>query len=109
VVKEIKAAGGEAHAFQADVALKEQIFCLVEEVVRHWGRLDILVNNAATPGIASAVKDITEDVLENVLATNFKGPLWGIQAVSKVLKSRGSIINITSIASCGWLVCKALC
>lgn len=109
VVKEIKAAGGEAHAFQADVASKEQIFRLVEEVVRHWGRLDILVNNAATPGVASAVEDVTEDVLENVLATNFKGPLWGIQAASKVLKSGGSIINITSIASRGWPVRKALC
>jgi 3-oxoacyl-[acyl-carrier protein] reductase len=106
VVKEIKAAGGEAHAFQAD---EEQIFRLVEEVVRHWGHLDILVNNAATPGVASAVEDVTEDVLENVLATNFKGPLWGIQAASKVLKSGGSIINITSIASRGWPVRKALC
>jgi 3-oxoacyl-[acyl-carrier protein] reductase len=109
VVKEIQATGGEAHAFQADVASKEQIFRLIDEVVHRWGRLDILVNNAATPGTASAVEDVAEDTVESVLATNFKGPLWGIQAASKVLKSGGSIVNITSVASRGLPVRSGHC
>jgi NAD(P)-dependent dehydrogenase (short-subunit alcohol dehydrogenase family) len=95
VVEEIKKAGGEAHAFQADVGVRDQVFALVEAVVQRWGRLDILVNNSAV-GELKPLEEVTEDQLDQLLAVNFKGPLWGIQAAAKHLKSGGSIINVST-------------
>ncbi len=98
VVDQIVDGGGQAHAFQADVAQRAQVFDLVDQVVKRWGRLDVLVNNSGVVSVG-LLADVTEEEVDRVLAVNFKGTLWGIQAASKVLTSGGAIINLSSIAS----------
>jgi NAD(P)-dependent dehydrogenase (short-subunit alcohol dehydrogenase family) len=103
VVEEIIMAGGQAHAFQADVSVRSQVLALVDSVVDKWGRLDVLVNNSAISGKAGPIDELTEEEVDQLIATNYKSVIWGIQAASKVLPSGGSIINVSSISSrvCG--------
>jgi NAD(P)-dependent dehydrogenase (short-subunit alcohol dehydrogenase family) len=98
-VEEINKAGGEAHAFHADVAIRDQVFGLVDKVVKRWGKLDVLVNNSAFSGPRGELVAETEEEVDRVLAVNYKGALWGIQAASKLLQDGGSIINISSAAA----------
>ncbi len=96
VVAEIEQSGGQAHAFQADVSVRTQVFDLVDQVVQRWGRLDVLVNNSGTFSMAP-LADVAEDEVDRLLAVNYKGTLWGIQAASKVLPNGGVIINLSSV------------
>src|SRR3984957_950224 len=61
VVKELKAKGVEARAFKADQASSDEVDRLVKDVAGHFGRLDILVNNAAV-AVNGAVDDPKTDV-----------------------------------------------
>lgn len=63
-------------AVRADVSKKSEVVGLVEAAVRHFGTLDIMVNNA---GIAPVVEflDVTEEMLDRVLDVNLKGAFYG--------------------------------
>jgi NAD(P)-dependent dehydrogenase (short-subunit alcohol dehydrogenase family) len=98
VVAEIERAGGQAHAFQADVSVRAQVFNLVDQVVKRWGRLDVFVNNSGIFSMAP-LADVAEDEVDRLLGVNYKGTLWGIQAASKVLPNGGAIINVSSVTS----------
>lgn len=98
VVAEIKAAGGEAAAFAADVSSEESVNAMIKEIGSELGPVDILVNNAG----------ITQDTLimrmkveqwEKVLDVNLKGAFICTKAVLKgMMKSRyGKIVNIASV------------
>ncbi len=96
VVNDIKKAGGDAHAFQADVSKRDDVYRLVDEAVQKWGRVDVFVNNSGVFG-ASPLEHETEEHIDSNFAINYKGTLWGIQAASKVLQPGGSIINLSSV------------
>ncbi len=98
VVNDIKKAGGDAHAFQADVSKRDDVYRLVDEAVKKWGRVDVFVNNSAVFGVAPLEAE-TEEQVDFNFAVNYKGTLWGIQAASKVLQPGGSIINISSVVA----------
>ncbi len=99
MVEEIQKAGGEAQAFQADVAIREQVHGLVDAVIQKWGHVDIFVNNSALSGVAAPVELETEEQADRLFAVNYKGALWGVQAAAKVLPPGGSIVNISSVAA----------
>ncbi len=100
VVAEIEAAGGRALAVRADVGNPESVQALVEEVVGRFGRLDVLVNNAAifTTLKMRGFEDIPLDEWERVLRVNITGCFLTARAVSPVMRKAGwgRIINITS-------------
>ncbi|KAF1070866.1 SDR family NAD(P)-dependent oxidoreductase [Variovorax sp.] len=88
-------------AVRADVSKKSEVVGLVEAAIRHFGTLDIMVNNA---GIAPVVEflDVTEEMLDRVLDVNLKGAFYGTQAAGREMVARGKggvIINMSSINS----------
>ncbi len=100
LVAEIAAAGGEAFAVKMDVADAEQVKVGFKQISEKFGRLDILVNNAAVTrdGLAMRMK---KDDWDAVLQTNLTGAHFCIQQVlPTMMKARaGRIINISSIVA----------
>ncbi len=98
LVAEISAAGGEALAVAADVAVTADAESLIGTAVERFGRLDILVNNAGInrDGLLLRMKDEDWDA---VLGTNLKGAFLCTRAAAKVMSRQksGRIINISSV------------
>jgi len=100
VVQVIVAAGGEALAVPIDVADAEQVKAGFRQTIEKFGKLDILVNNAAITrdGLAMRMKAVDWD---DVLRTNLTGAhLCAQQAMPGMLRARyGRIINVTSVVA----------
>jgi 3-oxoacyl-[acyl-carrier protein] reductase len=94
-----------AAAFACDVTDGPAIERVVDEVTRHFGRLNILVNDAAyNYSVPFADLDaLTIEVWDKIMAVNLTGPFRVIKAVAPVMKAqaRGRIINISSVAGVG--------
>ena len=100
LVVEIESAGGEAFAVPMDVADAAQVKQAFQQLLAKFGRLDILVNNAAITRDTLALRMKLED-WDAVLRTNLTGAHLCIQqALGAMLKQRsGRIINITSVVA----------
>src|ERR1700747_2659589 len=100
LVAEISAAGGDALAVKMDVAAAEQVKAGFKQVLEKFGRLDILVNNAAITRDGLAVRMKADD-WDAVIRTNLTGAHLCIQQVlSPMMKARaGRIINISSVVA----------
>jgi 3-oxoacyl-[acyl-carrier protein] reductase len=100
LVQEITAAGGEAFAVKMDVADQEQVKSAFKQVTEKFGRLDILVNNAAITRDGLALRMKPED-WDAVLRTNLTGAHFCIQqALATMMRARaGRIINISSVVA----------
>ena len=100
LVKEIEAAGGEALAVPLDVADAAQVKAAFATVLAKFGKLDVLVNNAAITKDTLALRMKVED-WDAVLRTNLTGAYLCIQqALGAMLKARyGRIVNITSVVA----------
>lgn len=102
VVGEITARGGEARAWKLDVTDRKEIDAVFGAVAAHFGRLDILINNA---GIfePKAALEINEEEWEKTIRINLRGEFFCAQRAAKeMMKNKwGRIINISSIASGG--------
>jgi len=100
VAAEIAAAGGEAIAVPMDVADAEQVKAGFRQTIAKFGKLDILVNNAAITRDGLAVRMKAED-WDAVLRTNLTGAHFcAQQAMSVMMRARyGRIINVTSVVA----------
>ena len=88
--------GARVIAVQADVANREDARRTIAAAQEHFGRLDVLANNAQTTKNA-AVEDIDEANLKLTFGSGFLGTLWHMQAALPLLKVQGgSIINLGS-------------
>ena len=100
VAEEIRAAGGTAQVFGADLSQPANAGKLVEDVIASLGRLDVLVNNAGITrdGLAIRMKD---DDWDAVLQTNLSSAFAACRAAIKhMMKARsGRIINISSVVA----------
>jgi 3-oxoacyl-[acyl-carrier protein] reductase len=100
LVGEIEAAGGEAMAIKMDVADAEQVKAGFKQVIEKFGRLDILVNNAAITRDGLAVRMKVDD-WDAVIRTNLTGAHLCIQqALGTMMRARaGRIINVSSVVA----------
>jgi 2-deoxy-D-gluconate 3-dehydrogenase len=97
----IRSAGGVAHAISGDLANPETPKNLIDQTLEHFGRIDILINNAGTIRRAPAVDYSDEDwatVIEVNLSSVFRlSKLAGRQMIEQ--QSGGKIVNIASLLS----------
>lgn len=92
-------AGGEAIAFEGDVARREDCERAIEAAVEHYGGLDVLVNNAAwTPTPGRMLMEFDDETFGRVLGTNLWATFFCMQIVQPHLlrRGRGAIINFAS-------------
>jgi pteridine reductase len=88
---------GSALAVAADLNAVDQMPRLVETVLAHFGRLDVLINNASS-FYATAMGSITAAQFDDLLGTNLRAPLFLAQAAMPALRaSQGLILNIADI------------
>jgi NAD(P)-dependent dehydrogenase (short-subunit alcohol dehydrogenase family) len=97
-VADLTERGAEVLALQCDVADREQVARMVAQATDHFGRIDVVVNNASI--IQSApVGAMTVEDFENAMAVNYWGTVYTTLEVLPQMRQRGSgrIVNITSI------------
>ena len=102
IVAEIRAAGGEAIGLVCDVLEEAQVAELVAKTVAHYGRLDIMVNNAGIGYLMKPIIEMTQADWDAVLGVNLRGAFFGIKYAAKQFIAQGKggrIINIGSQAS----------
>ena len=98
VVAAISEAGGKAFAVKGDVSKSAEAQAIIDAAIKHFGRLDILVNNSGVYGF-SPIENITEEDFHRHFNTNVLGLLLTTQAAVKHLGEGASIINIGSVVS----------
>lgn len=98
-VATIERAGGTAAAEVADLADRDACRRLVPAVLERFGRVDILVNNAAYHGIRASLFDMTDEDWDRVLASNLTAAVTLARAAAKDMAGAGggAIVNITSL------------
>lgn len=99
VAQAIKDKGGEAVFHRVDVSNENDVAPAIAEVVSAWGKLDILVNNAAVTGVNKLAHEVTVDEWDRIFAINVRGGfLCTKHAVKPMMAARaGSIVNFSSI------------
>lgn len=100
VVADVTALGGQGMAVAVRMQEADEVRALVEAAVARFGRLDIVVNNAATV-LDRTLEALTPDTFRGAFDTNLLGPMLLVQAAVPHLAENGvgSVINISSIAA----------
>jgi len=99
VVEKIKSNGGEAIFIKADTSTAEENEKLVAETVKHFGGLDIAVNNAGIGGPAALTGEYPVEAWDKVIAVNLSGVFYGLryQIPAILANGGGNIINMASV------------
>ncbi len=100
LTEQIHGSGGEAIYAITDVSKREDVARLVQMAIEHYGRVDVLINNAGVMPI-SALDELKVDDWEAMIDINIKGVLYGIAEALPVFRRQesGHFINIASTAA----------
>jgi 3-oxoacyl-[acyl-carrier protein] reductase len=95
VAGQIKQNGGDAIALQADVSKAADVKKLFDAAIAHYGRIDVLVNNAGIM-ITKLIKDTTDEDFDRQFDINVKGTFNTLREAATRLADKGSIINFST-------------
>ena len=101
VAAEVRELGRCALVHGCHVGRWHELEALVDAAYREFGRIDVLVNNAGISPVASSSLQASEELIDKILAVNFKGPfrLSALVGSRMVAAGGGNIVNITSTAA----------
>ncbi len=95
LVSELRAAGGQAEAIQADVSDAVAVRRLFDEAERTFGAVDVLVNNAGIMRLAP-LADSDDALFDTQVAVNLKGTFNTLREAARRLRAGGRIVNLSS-------------
>lgn len=97
-VADIREMGGEAIGLLVNVTNREDVDRMIADTIKHFGKIDILINNAGITQDAQLIK-MTEEQWDNVINVNLKGVFNVAQAAARVMKEQqsGVILNASSV------------
>jgi NAD(P)-dependent dehydrogenase (short-subunit alcohol dehydrogenase family) len=100
LAEELKSSGSDAVALPADVSDPKQVQRIIEETARHFGRLDVVINNVGQAA-RGTIADLNPDDFRKIFDLNVIGPLTAMQAVIPIMREQGGglIINISSVVT----------
>ena len=104
VVDEIVAEGGKASYHFMDITQAESIEALMADTAKEFGKIDILVNNAANVALKDGrVDELTLEMFDAIVQSDLRGTFYAIKCALPFMLENGggSIVNIGSMASCG--------
>ena len=104
VVDEITAEGGKASYHVMDITQAESIEALMADTAKEYGKIDILVNNAANVALKDGrVDELTLEMFDDIVQSDLRGTFYAIKCALPFMLENGggSIVNIGSMASCG--------
>ncbi len=99
VAQAIRDAGGQAEGVACHTGDGEQIAALFSHIKEHYGRLDVLINNAATNPYFGPIINAPESAFDKTFEVNVKGYFMMAQQAARIMAEQGSgsIINVSSI------------
>ena len=97
--KLVEAEGGECITLAGDVGTSQFCRQMIEKAISSFGKLDILVNNAAQQYPQKSIEDISEEQLEKTFRTNVFAMFYAVKAAMPHLKPGARIINTTSVTA----------
>jgi short-subunit dehydrogenase len=100
VARELREKGVDALPVTADMRDREAVNRMVEKVIDHFGRLDVLINNAGQAA-AGTVAELSIEDFQEIIELNVYGPVYAIQAAVPKMRAGGGglIINVSSMVS----------
>ena len=100
-VARIDEAGGDAFSLQADLSSSDAVKKLINKMVEHFGRLDILINNAGSMVARRRLEEVDDDFIDQVFDLNARSVVTACRAVLPVFTAQGGgcIINVSSISA----------
>lgn len=99
VAREIESAGGKALPIQTDISDESQVAAMVDKALQHFGRIDVLINNAGV-GLYATVDETTPEQMEKLWRVNYMGTFHAIKHVLPVMRKQqsGQIIVVASMS-----------
>src|SRR3954465_15066373 len=95
----IRKAGGDAHVIACNISRKAEVEALIAGSIRHYGKVDILVCNAAVNPYYGPLLDISDEAFDKIMASNVKSNIWLCSLAIPPMAERGggSVVIISSI------------
>lgn len=97
VEREVREAGGTAHAVQVDLAAPDAVDELMRAAERHLDALDILVNNAAVEFQPVPISDTDDELFDRVMTVNARAAFHTIRHATRQMRDGGRIVNISTL------------
>ncbi|MCA6119954.1 SDR family oxidoreductase [Bradyrhizobium sp. WSM 1738] len=94
----IRKAGGEAHVIPCNISRRNEVEALIAGATEHYGKVDILVCNAAVNPYYGALLDITNEAFDKIMGANVKSNLWlcALTIPQMAARGKGSVVMVSS-------------
>ena len=99
VAEGIKKSGGDAHVIPCNISRHDEVKGLIAGATKHYGKVDVLVCNAAVNPYYGPLLDITEEAFDKIMSSNVKSNIWlCAEAIPQMAaRGKGSVVIISSI------------